>query len=101
MTDEPIIRITVDQDALDWDALESIENLAGHPIADEMATGKWTFPTIRAIVLWKLQQAQPEMTRETMPSIRNVKVDLVRGAKVTGATKRDPLAATRPRRRAT
>jgi hypothetical protein len=98
MADDEIIRVTVDQALLDWDALEEIENTVGRPIADEMASGKWTFPVIRAVVLWKLRQTNPEMTRETMPSIRTVQVNLIDSAKVTGATKRDPLATTRPRR---
>jgi hypothetical protein len=96
MTDEPKrFDLTIDLDAVDWDQLEEIENLVGRPIAEEFATGKLTFRTIRAFALWKLRQTNPTMTFDTMPSMRSMTVDIAHNAKVTGATKHDPLASPR------
>jgi hypothetical protein len=100
MTDDTArFDVTIDLDAIDWDALEGIENLVGHPIADEFATGKLSFRTIRAFALWKLREKSPEMTFETMPSMRSMTVNIAHLAPVTAATKRDPLALPRPRAR--
>ena len=93
------IELTIDLDAIDWDELEAVENLVGHPIADEFATGKLSFRTIRAFALWKLRENHPEMTFATMPSMRSMTVNIAHLAPVTAATKRDPLASRRPRAR--
>lgn len=98
MTEPKSIALTIDLDAIDWDQLEEIENLVGRPIAEEFSTGKLTFRTIRAFALWKLRETNPDMTFETMPSMRSMSVNISHLAPVTAAAKRDPLAL--PRRRA-
>ncbi len=93
------IELTVDLDDIDWDQLEAIENLVGRPIADEFHTGKLSFRTVRAFALWELQKTHPEMTFETMPSMRSMSVNIAHLSPVTAAAKRDPLAQPRPRSR--
>lgn len=93
------INVVIDLDNIDWDQLEAIENLVGRPIADEFASGKLSFRTIRAFALWRLRETNPGMTFETMPSMRNMSVEIAHLAPVTAAAKRDPLASPRPRAR--
>lgn len=96
VNDEPKhFDLVIDLDAVDWDQLEEIENLVGRPIAEEFATGKLSFRTVRAFALWKLRETNPQMTFETMPSMRSMTVDIAHKAPVTAAAKHDPLASRR------
>jgi hypothetical protein len=90
--------VTINLDDVDWEQLEAVENLVGHPISDEFQSGKLSFRTIRAFVLMKLQETNPEMTFETMPSLRSMAVNIGNLSPVTGGTTRDPLASPRPRK---
>ncbi len=98
-TDPDVIALTIDLDEIDWDELEAVENLVGHPIADEFASGKLSFRTVRAFALWKLRQTHPDMTFETMPGMRSMSVNIAHLSPVTAAAKHDPLASRRPRSR--
>ena len=96
MTDEVTsTALTIDLDDIDWEQLEEIEALAGHPIAREFETGELSFRTIRAFVLWKLRQSPGNagMTFDTMPGLRSLAVDI--GHKTPAQGKPDPLAQPR------
>ena len=89
--------VTVNLDDVDWEQLETVENLVGHPIADEFQSGKLSFRTIRAFVLMKLRETDPNMTFETMPSLRSMAVNIGNHSPVTRTGKPDPLASRRRR----
>lgn len=85
--------VSINLDDLDWDALEEIEEIVGHPISDELLKKNPSMRTLRALVLWSLRKEDPKMTLETMPDVRSLKIDA--DTKVARA----PLASRRARSR--
>lgn len=85
--------VTINLDDLDWDALEEIETIVGHPITKELMAGDPSIRTLRALVLWTLRKEDPKITLDTMPDIRSMSVEIE--AKKT----KTPLASRRGRSR--
>ncbi len=85
------LRISLDD--LDWEALEAIETLVGHPITKEFDESNLSIRTVRAMVLWTLRKTDPTMTFETMPDLRSLELEILPGS----TAQRSPLVSSRRR----
>jgi hypothetical protein len=85
--------VSINLDDLNWEALEEIEELVGHPIAAELMAKSPSIRTIRALCLWSLRKTDPGLTLETMPDVGSIDFELAeKGPQV-------PLASRRRRAR--
>ncbi len=78
------ITVTVDLSTLTWGDLETIEELAGHPIGKELQAGEPRISTMRALIVWKRRQTDPKFTIGPNDRVTGVDVE------VRGKAKPDP-----------